>query len=146
MEPVVADHGERRTTRRRRALVDHGILLARVRPGHVAFVIDISSEGALIETAHRLLPNATIELHVETREHRAAVRGCVLRCAVASVRPGGVSYRGAIRFDGPISWLADKRSDGYVFPDAELRQPPITREAATQFESALRSAESMNVR
>ena len=96
---------DRRITPRHYGAEAHGIVSARVRPGHRATLIDLSAGGALIETAYRLLPGTSVELHVETAQHRACVRGRVLRCAVADVCSTLIRYRGAIRFDGGLPWL-----------------------------------------
>jgi hypothetical protein len=98
---------DRRRMRRHRAVEEHGIVSARVRPGHGAQVIDVSAGGALIETTHRLLPGSVVELHVDRGGHHACVRGRVLRCAVVRVRPASVAYRGAIGFDRDLPWLLD---------------------------------------
>ena len=120
--------GERRRGARRSTVQDHGIVSARVRPGHRAKVIDVSAGGALIETAHRLLPGAAVELHVETRSHRTNVRGRVLRCAVVIVRPSWVCYRGAIGFDRQLPWLLD---DSERVGDAGVRSGVPMRALAT---------------
>jgi hypothetical protein len=106
---------ERRGSGRRSAPEDHGILSTRVRPGHLATVIDVSAGGALIETAHRLLPGSAIELQMETSSCRASMKGRVLRCAVSGLRASAIHYRGAIAFDGPLSWFTED-SDGYPVP------------------------------
>jgi hypothetical protein len=116
MEPVVGPVADRRRSKRTRHIAEHGILLARVRPGYDASVIDVSAHGALVETAHRLLPGRHIELHLETLEARTAIRGRVLRCAVAGVVAHRVSYRGAVGFDRPLSWLVDPARDEYSVP------------------------------
>jgi hypothetical protein len=113
MESIVRPVVDRRRAKRTRHIAEHGILLARVRPGHDASVVDVSAHGALVETAHRLLPGRHIELHLETLEARTAIRGRVLRCSVAGVLASRVSYRGAIGFDLPLSWLADGKGEGY---------------------------------
>ncbi|MCC7417176.1 MAG: PilZ domain-containing protein [Acidobacteria bacterium] len=89
---------ERRRSSRRTGVGSHGIVAARVRPGHAASVIDISAEGVLLETAHRLLPGTDIEVQLETSSSRMSVRGRVLRCSVSALQPC-VRYRGAIGFD-----------------------------------------------
>ena len=104
---------DRRQTRRHLDTDEHGVVSTRVRPGHRAKLIDISAGGALVETAHRLLPGTSVELHVETRSHRTNVRGRVLRCAIVLVRPSWVCYRGAIGFDRHLPWL---RSDEPAAP------------------------------
>ena len=83
----------------------HGIVTARVRPGHGARLLDISACGALIETAYRLLPGASVELHVETEHDRACMRGRVVRCTVVRLCSTLVSYRGAIHFEHRLPWL-----------------------------------------
>lgn len=101
---------DRRGMRRLDGREAHGIVSACVRPGHHARLIDVSAGGALIETSHRLLPGASVELQVATGTDRTSVRGHVLRCAVVRVRPTWVCYRGAIAFDRHLPWfVADAR-------------------------------------
>jgi hypothetical protein len=115
METVVGtgagEAPDRRSARRREAFEEHRIVSTCVRPGHQARLIDVSAGGALIETSHRLLPGAPVELQVETGTDRASVRGRVLRCAVVRVRPTWVCYRGAIAFDRHLPWFADERGE-----------------------------------
>ena len=106
---------DRRQTRRLLHSDEHGIVSTRVRPGHRAKLIDVSADGALIETNHRLLPGTCVELHVETRSHRTNVRGRVLRCAIVLVRPSWVCYRGAIGFERHLPWLLDEDRGAMVF-------------------------------
>ena len=110
---------ERRQTHRRQRLEEHGIVSTRVRPGHHASLIDVSAGGALIETNHRLLPGAAVELQVETGAARATVRGRVLRSTVIGVQPSCVCYRGAVGFDAHLPWFLSE--SGYVVPSADAR-------------------------
>jgi PilZ domain len=112
METTLSCPGDRRGHARWRTVGEHGVVLVRVRPGHAATVIDISPAGALLETRRRLLPDTFVEMHVQTRLHRFNVRGRVVRCAVASVRPACVWYRGAVQFDSCLEWIDE--DDGYV--------------------------------
>lgn len=102
MEPAVED---RRTAQRHCEPEAHGILLARVRPGHAAWIVDVSSVGALVETRRRLLPGTSIELSVQTADRQASLRGRVVRCSVVRVQATTIWYRGAVDFDRPVSWL-----------------------------------------
>ena len=95
---------ERRTTLRLHRTEEHGIVGARVRPGHRAHLVDVSAAGALIETSYRLLPGTSVELHLETDTAHTNIRGRVLRSAVVRVRPSSVCYRGAIAFDRDLPW------------------------------------------
>ena len=120
---------DRRQTRRHLDADEHGVVSARVRPGHRAKVIDMSAGGALIETTHRLLPGTPVELHVETRSHQTNVRGRVLRCAIVLVRPSWLCYRGAIGFDRHLPWLLDDDRGATAF--AATRSPLPARAVAT---------------
>lgn len=117
--------GDRRREPRCRTAEEHGIVSARVRPGHRVAVIDVSPGGALIETDHRLLPGSTVELHLEAMHRRTTIRGRVLRCAVVGVGSSSVCYRGAIVFDGRFVWPSDSESNGYgVLVSKMLQEPP----------------------
>jgi hypothetical protein len=124
-------HSERRHAPRHRLAEEHGIASARIRPGHAAKVIDVSAGGALIETHHRLLPGTVVELRVERHGDTATVRGRVLRCAVVSVRPTTVSYRGAVGFERQLSWLLESGGAPERWHAARPVLPeraPVTRE------------------
>jgi hypothetical protein len=120
---------DRRVTRRRHRVQEHGIVGARVRPGHVVSVIDASAGGMLVETNHRLLPGASVEVQVQTESRRTYVRGCVVRCSVVHVRPASICYRGAIAFDRHLPWFGDE--DGYDVPSVEKRRAVPYRAPAT---------------
>jgi PilZ domain-containing protein len=96
---------ERRRSPRTTSAAVHGISQARVRPGHEASVIDISADGARIETPLRLLPGRHVELHLERGDQLTAVRARVLRCHVTRVLPSRVSYCAVVGFDQPLTWL-----------------------------------------
>jgi hypothetical protein len=115
MESAV-DPGDRRQSRRASDVAEHGIVSARVRPGHAAIVIDVSPEGALIETGHRLLPGTIVVLHFESLDRRESVRSRVLRSTVAGVRASGISFRGAVRFESRLTCLSPAYSAEYPLP------------------------------
>lgn len=120
---------DRRNTPRHRGVEAHGIVAARVRPGHQATLLDVSAGGALIETAYRLLPGAAVELHVETAHHRTCMRGHVLRCAVVGVCSTLICYRGAIGFEGRLPWLTTGTGNSVLSRVAPDRHgwAPVTR-------------------
>lgn len=112
MEGAVNDGTERRGSVRHEGQDGHGIVSARVRPGHRAMVINVGAGGALIETGHRLLPGTSVDLLLERSHYRASIRGRVLRCTVVRVLPAAVCYRGAIRFDRSLPWFVEhERAD-----------------------------------
>ena len=115
-DPEVTDSdAERRSTPRKASFEEHGILGVRVRPGRDGSVVDVSADGVLIETIHRLLPGTTVEVLLAGAERRTTIRGRIVRCAVASLHGSCVRYRGAVRFDRSIATFLDL--DGYVIPD-----------------------------
>ena len=118
---AVMSRSERRGSIRRSAPDDHGVVSARVRPGHHAALIDVSAGGALIETAHRLLPGAAIEVQLETSSSRESLKGRVLRCAVSGLRASAIHYRAAIAFERPLVWFAEDGADGYHVPASGKR-------------------------
>jgi hypothetical protein len=106
---------------------DHGIVSARVRPGHEVSIVDVSAGGALLESDYRFMPGSAVELQLEVSGERAAVRGRVLRCAVARLHSTWVCYRGAIRFDRHLPWLVDGQSVGYDVPSTSSHRVGPTR-------------------
>ena len=97
--------------RRLEGVGQHRIIATRIRPGHLARIVDVSAGGVLIETKYRLLPGAFVELQMQSDTRNAKVRGEVLRSAVAKVQHDGLCYRGAIRFDRHLPWFVDESDD-----------------------------------
>jgi hypothetical protein len=123
--PVGVLPPEERRQHRRHGLEEHGVVSARIRPGHDVLVVNVSAGGALVETARRLLPGLGIELRVAAQHGRASMRGRVLRSFVARLRPDGVWYRGSIQFDQCLPWFSHEPDCGYLIPGGETgpRQP-----------------------
>ena len=116
METAMSDgRPDRRGTRRIETLEEHGIVSACVRPGHRARLIDVSAGGALIETTHRLLPGASVELQVETgtgsRERSRA--GAAMRGRQGASDLGLLSRRDRVR---PASAVVRRRARGTHLP------------------------------
>jgi hypothetical protein len=105
---------------RRLGIGEHGIVSARVRPGHAVVVIDVSAGGALIEIPQRLLPGAAVDLQIQTAQRRTTVRGRVVRCSIAGLHSTMVSYRAAVAFDHQWPLLESEWSE-YSIPADEMR-------------------------
>jgi len=122
VETRVAGVGsDRRTHGRLTGLIEHGVGEARVRPAHVVVLVDISAGGALIQTSHRLLPGARIEIHLRTMSEVHVAKGCVIRCRVVRLRADAITYEGAVAFDRVASWLLPAAAREYDVPEAEGR-------------------------
>lgn len=94
---------------------------ARLRPGPDAVVIDLSSGGALVETATRLRPRMKTVLQLTAGEGEVRASGEVVRAWVSAVPPGGgILYRGALRFDRPAVLPTEKPPQGPCRPAGNL--------------------------
>jgi hypothetical protein len=73
---------------------------ARLLPGRDVQILDLSCSGAFIETSHRILPGARVELYFPGGRAPYRVRGLITRSHVAVLdRERGIRYRGALMFD-----------------------------------------------
>ena len=93
---------ERRASPRIRALTMTGMERARLRPGRSAYVVDLSSGGALIETDWRLLPGVRVEMQIGEPVPLLRVSGRILRCHVELLARERITYRGAMKFEHQV--------------------------------------------
>jgi len=97
---------------------------ARLHPGREVILVDLSRHGALIEGVWRLRPGARAELQIGVGVRAVLARGRVERCYVASLGPGDVRYRAAVRFDAPIGFAPPgDLLDGYSVPGPVHESP-----------------------
>ena len=97
---------DRRAAPRSSTPRDHGIVAVKVRLGHEATLRNVSAWGALVETAFRLLPGATIDLHLYTVNARVMVRASVVRSIVSHLDASSVAYCGAVCFHERLTELS----------------------------------------
>ena len=90
---------ERRASPRLCAFAAEGLGRARLRPGRIAHVIDLSPGGALIETDWRLLPGLRVEMQIGEPAPLFRIAGRILRCHVFLLGRERIRYRGALAFD-----------------------------------------------
>jgi len=81
-------------------------ICGRIRPGHVARVMNLSAEGALIETTRRLVPGGIADLQLEAGELRHTTRVRVTRSEVSRVLPDAICFCCAVTFDLRLVWLS----------------------------------------
>jgi hypothetical protein len=97
-------------------------VLARLKPGPLLTLIDVSAGGALIETPARLTPGAhvLIEFLAPGTRRATVLRSRVIRAQVASLDESCVRYRGACSFEQMLR-LAD-----LMAPEVESRHADCT--------------------
>jgi hypothetical protein len=106
----------------------------RVLPGVDTSIIDLSSGGAAIELATRLLPGTAVEVLIEYPGQRVACRARVVRSRVEALPAGGgVRYVAALSFQEPLE-IGDvrfepeageaTRQSGYLIPAAGEAEVP----------------------
>jgi PilZ domain len=105
--PPPAGTSDRRRQPRRCGVDEHGVQSARVRPGIDVRLIDVSSEGAAIETAYQLLPGRRLTLQLSFATCVLAVRSAVLRCVVSHASIDRIVYRGGLAFEQRLQWIVD---------------------------------------
>lgn len=95
---------ERRQAQRTRA----SGLIARVRPGHRVFVLNVSTDGALFDVARPLRPGSDIELQFDRPDGHRRISAVVVRCAVSAIDPQrGPTYRAAVSFHESCGWVRE---------------------------------------
>jgi hypothetical protein len=99
-------------------------ICGRIRPGHVARVMNLSAEGALIETARRLVPGGIADLHLEAGELRHATRVRVARSEVSRVLPDAMCFCCAVTFDVRLAWLSALPIESNLSNDGGAAGPP----------------------
>jgi hypothetical protein len=111
---------------------EHGIISARVRPGHFVAVIDVSAGGALIEISRRLLPGSAVDLQINTAHRGTTLRGRVVRCAVIRLHSTSVFYRAAVAFDRQWPCFIEGGWSEYQVPTTEAQTTPAERVESTR--------------
>lgn len=72
---------------------------ARIRPGHVARVRDLSRTGLSIETSRRLSPGTVVEITMTVGATVHTTRARVVRCQVVSLRATDVLFAGGLELE-----------------------------------------------
>lgn len=72
---------------------------ATLRPGCLVAVIDLSANGAQVQSERPLRPGSRVHVRVAARSWTLAVAAHVVRCSVWLLQADSVIYRGALRFE-----------------------------------------------
>ena len=122
---------------------------ARIRPGRLVVVVDLSCRGALVEGPWRFRPLSRCDMHLLLVGTDVHLRARIMRCYVARIdRQEPVRYRTALSFDQTVAlperWDA---LEGYSLP-ADLpdfaprgvadSQAPVAASAVERLERQVR--------
>jgi hypothetical protein len=92
--------GDRRHEPRARMPEQIDDVRATLRPGRHVALVDVSRNGALLQSAQPMRPGSRVHLQVVSGAKTVTLLAHVLRCAVWSLHaPDGIAYRGAVRFE-----------------------------------------------
>ena len=72
---------------------------ATLRPGCLVVVLDLSANGAQVQSERPLRPGSRVHVRVAARRWTLAVAADVVRCSVWLLQADSVIYRGALRFE-----------------------------------------------
>jgi hypothetical protein len=109
------------TVRRREAVARQpaktlDIERATPRPGCLVAVLDVSANGAQVQSERPLRPGSRIHVRVAARNWTLAVAADVVRCSVWLVQADAVIYRGALRFEEACGAVWEEQAQpGEVF-------------------------------
>ena len=87
---------------------------ATLRPGCLVAVLDVSANGAQVQSERPLRPGSRIHVRVAARNWTLAVSADVVRCSVWLLQADAVIYRGALRFEEACAVFLDE--DGGTVP------------------------------
>jgi hypothetical protein len=73
---------------------------ATLRPGCLVAVLDLSANGAQVQSERPMRPGSRIHVRIAARGGTLAVAADVVRCSVWIVQADAVIYRAALRFGG----------------------------------------------
>jgi len=90
---------EERRTEPRLAATALQIERATLRPGCLVAVLDLSMNGAQVQSERPLRPGSRVHVRVAARNWTLAVAADVVRCSVWLLQADAVIYRGALRFE-----------------------------------------------
>jgi hypothetical protein len=111
--------GERRAEPRRPATTLE-IERATLRPGCLVAVLDMSTNGAQVQSERPLRPGSRIHVRIAARHWTVAVAADVVRCSVWILQADAVIYRGALRFEEACGAVWE---EGAQLADAQVPPP-----------------------
>ena len=72
---------------------------ATLRPGCPVDLVDLSANGAQVESSTAMRPGSRIHVRLTARNRTLAVAAIVVRCSVWTLDPEAITYRAALRFE-----------------------------------------------
>ena len=91
---------------------------ATLRPGCLVAVLDVSANGAQVQSERPLRPGSRVHVRVAARNWTLAVAADVVRCCVWLLQADSVIYRGALRFEEACAAVWEEAAGMVPPPDA----------------------------
>jgi hypothetical protein len=93
-------------------LAANGLQIERalLRPGCLVAVLDLSANGAQVQSERPLRPGSRIHVRIAARNSTLAVEAGVVRCSVWILEADVVIYRGALRFEQECRAFLDEQA------------------------------------
>jgi hypothetical protein len=89
---------------------------ATLRPGCLVAVLDVSANGAQVQSERPLRPGSRVHVRVAARHWTIAVAADVVRCSVWILQADAVIYRGALRFEEACGAVWEAEALGSALP------------------------------
>ena len=83
---------------------------ATLRPGCLVAVLDLSTNGAQLQSERPLRPGSRVHVRVAARHWTLAVDAAVVRCSVWILESDAVIYRGALSFEEACGALWEEQA------------------------------------
>jgi hypothetical protein len=85
---------------------------ATLRPGCLVAVLDLSANGAQVQSERPLRPGSRVHVRIVARHTTLAVAADVVRCSVWILQADAVIYRGALRFEEACTgfWAEERQT------------------------------------
>jgi hypothetical protein len=93
---------------------------ATLRPGCLVAVLDVSANGAQVQSERPLRPGSRVHVRVAARTWTLAVSADVVRCSVWLLQADSVIYRGALRFEEACPGVWDQGAGTQLPGEAPL--------------------------
>ena len=92
---------------------------ATLRPGCLVVVLDLSANGAQVQSERPLRPGSRVHVRMAARSWTLTVAADVVRCSVWLLQADSVIYRGALRFEEACGAVWEEQANASPLENAQ---------------------------